>query len=162
VTEPTGETATQAKSENLGDLHVLLVDDDNAFLSVIEALLRSLGVKLITRASSGRDAFMKLHAIDRVVDCVLCDYSMAEGNGLQLLQIIRMGKVKQFRPDACFILLTASGQEDTVAIAARLDVSGYLVKPVTPQKLKTAIEKARARSIRIDFQRYGSIVVPAS
>lgn len=149
-----------AKEDRLEDLHVLLVDDDNAFLDLLEALLQHLGVKAITRAASGRDAFGKLHHIERVVDCVLCDYSMAEGNGLQLLQAIRTAKIKFFRPDACFILVTASGDHEVVGMAARLDVSGYLVKPVTPDKLKAAILKARTRAIKIDFNRYTQVAVP--
>ena len=153
-------SARPVKEERLEDLHVLLVDDDTAFLDLLEALLQHLGVKTITRATSGREAFGKLHHIERVVDCVLCDYSMSEGNGLQLLQAIRTAKIKFFRPDACFILVTASGDHEVVGIAARLDVSGYLVKPVTPDKLKAAILKARARAIKIDFNRYTQVQVP--
>ncbi len=148
------------QEERLEDLHVLLVDDDAAFLDLLEALLGHLGIEAITRAASGREAFGKLHGIERVVDCVLCDYSMAEGNGLQLLQAIRTAKIKNFRPDACFILVTASGDHEIVGLAARLDVSGYLVKPVTPDKLKAAIVKARARAIKIDFNRYMQVPVP--
>ena len=149
-----------AKEDRMEDLHVLLVDDDVAFLDLLEALLQYLGVKLITRATNGIEAFGKLHNIERVVDCVLCDYSMAEGNGLQLLQAIRTAKIKFFRPDACFILVTSSGDHEIVAMAARLDVSAYLVKPVTPDKLKTTIIKARARAIKIDFNRYTQVQVP--
>jgi CheY-like chemotaxis protein len=147
--------------ERIEHLHVLLVDDDTAFLDLVEALLRSIGITQISRSGSGRDAFAKLHLSDKVVDCILCDYSMAEGNGLQLLQAIRTGKIRFFRPDACFILLTASGDHDIVGVAARLDVNGYLVKPVTPDKLRAAITKARSRYFRIDFARYGQVVVPA-
>ncbi|MHB1206275.1 MAG: response regulator [Rhodospirillaceae bacterium] len=157
---PDAVRAIVKPEERLEDLHVLLVDDDIAFLDLLEALLQSIGVKIISRATSGRDAFGKLHNAIRVVDCVLCDYSMAEGNGLQLLQAIRTAKVKHFRPDACFILLTASGDHEVVGLAARLDVSAYLVKPVTPDKLKTTIAKARARAIRIDFNRYLQVQVP--
>ncbi len=144
----------------IGDLHILIVDDDTVFLDLLQALLQSMGVTAITRADSGMDAFGKLAAIDRVVDCVLCDYTMAKGNGLQLLQAIRMGKIKFFRPDACFILLTASGEPKVVATAAELDVSGYLVKPVTPEKLRVAVTKARARSFRIDIPKYGNVAIP--
>ena len=40
-------------------------------------------------------------------------------------------------------LLTASGDATTVAMALELDVSGYIVKPATPEKLRTVIAKAR-------------------
>jgi CheY-like chemotaxis protein len=151
---------TAKLEERLEDLHVLLVDDDLAFLDLLEALLNAVGIKTVSRATSGREAFGLLHNPSRVVDCVLCDYSMAEGNGLQLLQAIRTAKIQNFRPDAWFILLTASGDHEVVGLAARLDVSGYLVKPVTPDKLKTTIVKARARAIRIDFNRYMQVQVP--
>jgi CheY-like chemotaxis protein len=150
-----------AGNEDLKNLHILIVDDDTTMLDLIEALLNSMGVALVTRAQSGADAFAKLGKLDRVVDCVLCDYTMANGNGLQLLQAIRMGQIKYFRPDACFVLLTASADAATVAMAAELDVSGYLVKPATPDKLRTSIAKARARGIRINFNKYSQVVVPS-
>jgi two-component system chemotaxis response regulator CheY len=150
------------KDSPISDLHILLVDDDNVFLDLMQALLQALGVSHITRADSGMDAFNKLSKIDRVVDVVLCDYTMAQGNGLQLLQAIRMGKIKFFRPDACFILLTASGEPKVVATAADLDVNAYLVKPVTPDKLRNTIAKARARMIRIDIPRYANVTIPSA
>lgn len=153
-------TTEAAKDTSIGDLHILLVDDDSAFLDLMQALLQSMGISHVTRAESGMDAFNKLSKIERVVDCVLCDYTMAQGNGLQLLQAIRMGKIKFFRPDACFILLTASGEPRVVATAVDLDVSAYLVKPVTPDKLRTTISKARARMIRIDIPRYANVAIP--
>ena len=148
------------KENAIGDLHILLVDDDSNFLDLMQALLQGMGVTHITRADSGMDAFNKLSKIERVVDVVLCDYTMAQGNGLQLLQAIRMGKIKFFRPDACFILLTASGEPKVVATAVDLDVSAYLVKPVTPDKLRATVAKARARMIRIDIPRYANVAIP--
>ena len=152
--------STMTKETAIGDLHVLLVDDDIVFLDLMQALLQSMGITHVTRADSGMDAFNKLSKIERVVDVVLCDYTMAQGNGLQLLQAIRMGKIKFFRPDACFILLTASGEPKVVATAVDLDVSAYLVKPVTPDKLRATIAIARARLIRLDIPRYANVAIP--
>jgi two-component system chemotaxis response regulator CheY len=146
--------------DDFKNLHILIVDDDAATLDLIEALLNAQKVALVTRASSGVEAFGKLAKSDRIVDCVLCDFTMANGNGLQLLQAIRMGQIKYLRPDACFVLLTASGDATTVAMAMELDVHGYIVKPATPEKLRVAISKARARSIRINFQKYSQVVIP--
>ena len=146
--------------ENLSALHVLIVDDDGTFLDLVEAMLQSLCVGHVTRATSGREAFEKLHASSRVVDVIFCDYHMSQGTGLELLWVVRTGQVKAVRPDACFILLTASGDPDTVSVAAQLDVSGYLVKPVTPQKLRAAISQGRKRAIKIDFTRYKHVQLP--
>jgi CheY-like chemotaxis protein len=142
------------------NLHILIVDDDTAMLDLIEALLKSLGVGTVSRATSGAEAFNLLAKTDKVIDCTLCDYTMANGNGLQLLQAIRMGQVKNCRPDACFVLLTASGDAAVVSVALELDVSGYIVKPATPPKLQAAITKARARGIKINFQKYGAVTIP--
>ncbi|MCC6914045.1 MAG: response regulator [Rhodospirillaceae bacterium] len=154
---------TQSKpgdTEDLGNLHVLLVDDDNDFLDLIQTLLNAVGVGHVSRARSGREAFEVLQGRQRVVDVVLCDHNMAGGTGLELLWVVRTGQVKSFRPDACFLLLTASGDHETVATAARLDVSGYLVKPVTPQKLHAAITQGRKRAIKIDFNKYKHVQLP--
>jgi CheY-like chemotaxis protein len=152
---------SHADGDDISNLHILLVDDDAVMLDLMEALLRSMGVVQITRADSGADAFQKLTKVDRVIDCILCDYTMAYGNGLQLLQAIRLGKVRHCRPDACFVLLTASSDATTVVLALELDVSGYLVKPATPDKLRTVIAKARVKAVKIDFQKYSQVVIPA-
>jgi CheY-like chemotaxis protein len=154
------EQPATADLENLEALHVLLVDDDTAFLDLIQAMLKSIGVVHVSRAASGRAAFELLHSGARIVDVVLCDQNMAEGTGLELLWVVRTGQARGFRADACFILLTASGDHETVALAARLDVSGYLVKPVTPPKLRTSISQGRKRAIRIDINRYKNVQLP--
>lgn len=142
------------------NLNVLLVDDETSFLDFLEALLRYIGISNIARASSGREAYAKLYKSERVTDCILCDIAMEDGNGLQLLHAVRTGQVPPVRPDACFLLLTASGEHENVAVAGSLDVSGYIVKPATAEKLRTAIVKGRARPIRIDFNRYNQVVLP--
>lgn len=148
-------------STNFKNLNILIVDDDAVMLDLIEALLKSIGVGLVMRATSGAEAFNTLARAEKVVDCTLCDFSMANGNGLQLLQAIRMGQVNGVRPDSCFVLLTSFGDAATVAAAAELDVSGYLVKPATPDKLQSAIVKARSRAIKINFNKYAKVVLPA-
>ena len=39
------------------EFHVLIVDDDVAFLNFTEALIKAVGVKYVSKAGSGRDAF---------------------------------------------------------------------------------------------------------
>jgi CheY-like chemotaxis protein len=146
--------------EDIQKLHILLVDDDALVLDVLEGALRAMGVKLITRSVSGSDAIDKLIKVERVVDCILADYSMANGNGLQLLRAIRMGKIKYVRPDACVIMVTASGAPDLVEAATQLDVSGYLVKPVTPAALLAAIKRGRSKYFPLDLNKYANAIVP--
>ena len=73
---PQANVEHQISDADLKNLHILIVDDDTTMLALIEALLQSMGVSLITRAQSGMEAFEKISKAQRVVDCVLCDYSM--------------------------------------------------------------------------------------
>ena len=145
---------------NFADLHILLVDDDQLSLKILHAMLTKLGVKQITIAVNGSDAFAKLMKTSKVVDCVLCDYSMQAGNGLQLLQSIRTGSIKMIRPDTCFILVTSSRDAAVVQAAAELSVNGYLAKPFNSENLQAAIMKGRGRPVRVDFARYTKVQVP--
>jgi YesN/AraC family two-component response regulator len=126
----------------------------------MEAMLKALGASYVTRATSGSEAFAIILRNDRVIDVILCDYSMSYGNGLQLLQAVRMGKMNYLRPDSCFILLTGSGEMDVVKTAGELDVSGYIVKPATVDKLGSAILKARTRTFALNMDRYAAANIP--
>jgi CheY-like chemotaxis protein len=147
---------------SIADLHLLLVDDDALFLGILQAMLGKLGVTQITRAVNGSDAFEKLRHAKKVVDCILCDYSMEAGNGLQLLQAVRTKQIHVIRPDTCFVLVTSSRDQDVIATAGQLDVNGYLVKPVTPESLHAAVVKARGRPVRLDMQKYAAVQIPAT
>jgi len=151
---------TPKTPSEIAPLHILVVDDDQTFLAMMQAMLGSLGVTQITKAANGSDAYAKLVDIDKVVDCILCDFGMSSGNGLQLLQAVRTGKLKVLRPDTCFILVTGSGEPTVVEAAGQLDVNGYLMKPVTPKSIEAAVIKARSRPVRLDFTKYGNVVLP--
>lgn len=155
-------TPHPSPSVRLEELHILVVDDEASFVDFVEAILKAFGVRKITRASSGREVYQFFRGQPAVVDCIISDFSMAEGNGLQLLQAIRTGNIPNVRADVPFVLLTMSGDEATVRTAMQLDVSSYLVKPVTPVKIKEAIVKARTRSFGLDVERYKRLAIPGA
>ena len=126
-------------------LHFLIVDDDDTFLQLIAGLVQSLGASRITLARTGSEAVAKLSTAKLVVDVILCDYKMDFGNGLQLLKAIRTGQIRTVRPDACFVMITGVGEAETIRLAAHLDINGYLVKPISQEKLEAAVAKARAK-----------------
>jgi two-component system chemotaxis response regulator CheY len=140
--------------------HVLAVDDDDASLRLMIKVLGDLGVSRVVPARSGSEALTILLSTARPFDCILCDLKMPNGNGLQLLKAIRCGEVKGTRPDACFIFLTALNDAPTVRTAGQLDTNGYLVKPLTIERLKMAIAKGKTKAFAIDFGRYSVIPVP--
>ena len=133
-------------SSILSKLHVLIVDDDLMLLDMVAGMLATFGITQVLRADSGAHALDAVVDQSRPVDCVISDYKMSNGSGLALLKNVRMGRAKFLRADSCFILLTGSGDTDVVKLAARLDVNGYLIKPVSAVKLQATLERARAYS----------------
>jgi response regulator of citrate/malate metabolism len=142
------------KHVDLTALVVLVVDDDEVFLESAVSMLEIIGVKKILRAGGGAHAVQVMNEWKRPIDCVLCDFQMRNGNGLQLLQYVRTGQSKYVRSDSCFILLTASNDSATVYTAAHFDVSGYLVKPISVDKLRQAIERGRQKYFKLDIAKY--------
>lgn len=144
------------------DLHCLIVDDDPTFLHILEGMLRSLGVSKVSRGQSGSNALTILTTAQRAIDVILSDLKMPSGNGLQLLKAIRTGQVPSLRLDACFILVSATASPEPIRTAAALDVSGFLIKPLSQEKLRATILKARNRHFAADPARYSQVSVPES
>lgn len=147
--------------ETWKDFNVLVVDDDAVYQTLVVGMLEMIGFSKIARADSGRSALTAIKASTQRFDVIICDCKMATGNGLQLLQYVRTGETRSnLRADCCFILLTSLGQTEVVRMAQQLDVSGYVVKPLTVEKLVDAIAKGRARAFPLDINKYKAIVVP--
>ena len=144
---------------DLKNLHVLVVDDDPTTQHLVSMVLKMAGAQ-VTVATNAVEAVGALRTAPRVVDVVLCDYNMPCGNGLQLLSTIRTGQIQNVRPDICFVMITSDSQVETIQLASRLDVNGYLLKPVTSAKLKDSIAKARKKYFPVDFARYELVTVP--
>jgi YesN/AraC family two-component response regulator len=143
-------------------LSFLIVDDDETCLAAVEAILRGLGASRIVRAKNGSEAMSKLAQAQKPIDCTLSDFQMPHGNGLQLLKALRTGMIPSTRPDTCFIMMSGSTDTDLVKTAAELDVSGYLLKPLAPEKLRSAITRGRSKYFPIKRDAYAAVAVPQS
>ena len=71
-------------------------------------------------------------------DIVLCDISMPRMGGLQFVEQLRDHREESLR-NTPVVMLTVNADEATILDAARLKVSGYLVKPVSPKQLGSHI-----------------------
>ena len=154
--------AAMVESGNIQGLSFLIVDDEESSLALVESILRSLGASRIVCAKSGSDAITMLTKAKRPFDCTLSDFQMPHGNGLQLLKALRTGMIPQTRPDTCFIMMSGSADTDVVKTAAELDVSGYLVKPLVPEKLRSAITRGRSKYFPVNRAAYAAVPVPQS
>ena len=115
---------------------ILVVDDDDASRSYLALALREEGYE-VRSATNGLEALLALE--NELPRLVLTDLRMPEIDGLELLT-----RIGQRWPGLPVILLTVEEDVATVVKAVRLGAVNYLVKPVSPAALRTAVTKALA------------------
>lgn len=120
----------------LAGLHILIVDDNIAFLKLVSSMLRKLGVGQIYSAPDGKQALKLLYHSGDVspINLILCDLCMPHLDGLQLLRQTRF-----MQPAYPFLMVTGSADAQTVREAKAAGVSGFLAKPFTLEELKTKL-----------------------
>ncbi len=127
-------------------LRILVADDEPVVRMDLCSMLEELGYEIAGEAGDGFDALDACRACRP--DVVLMDVRMPVFDGLTAAERI-------LREDACrcVVLLTAFNDAELIERAARIGVSGYLVKPVAQQSLRPTIEVALAQSRRLGASR---------
>lgn len=121
---------------------VAVVDDEPVTRMDICGMLEEIGFSVAGQASDGFDA-IELCRRTRP-DVVLMDMRMPVFDGLTAAETICREELA-----GCVIMLTAFSDKDAVARAAAAGVTGYLVKPIDPNKLLPTIEVACAQAERL-------------
>lgn len=132
-------------SENvLGNLHILVIDDEVFMRKLVQRVLTALGVLTISQAENGREGLTALETSDQKIDVVLCDLGMPEMDGFAFVKHVREHDASQYDPTIPIIILTGASDAETTQEAESLGINGYLVKPVAKQPLEDKIMKAVA------------------
>jgi CheY-like chemotaxis protein len=115
---------------DMRELHILLVDDDEVdVMNVQRAFQKSHITNPLHIAGNGIEALAKLR--DGSIGprrVVLLDLNMPKMNGIEFLREVRSDPALQ--PTSVVVLTTSDGERDKVE-AFKLNVAGYLLKPVT-------------------------------
>ena len=98
-------------SSSTGKGRIVVIDDEVNAAAALEALLEQDGYD-VERANDGRSGLQLVERHDP--DVVLTDLRMPGMDGLELL-----GRIKQLRPDAVVIVMTAYGTVETAVEAMR-------------------------------------------
>lgn len=114
------------------DARWLLIDDDSAFLGVLQRALNRHGIQSGI-ASNREEALAQLHDL-QPQRCVL-DLNLAGESGLQLLP-----ELLALSPALEVVVLTGYGSIATAVEAMRRGAVNYLCKPVTVKQLITAFD----------------------
>jgi DNA-binding NtrC family response regulator len=102
--------------------HVLLIEDNEETARLLARALRS-GVEPfdVTAVFSAREGLERLG--DEGFDCVLLDYRLPDGDGLECLR-----KIRQRHSDVPVIIITGGGSEEIAVEAMKLGATDYIVK----------------------------------
>ena len=118
--------------------HILIVEDDIAFGTMLQTWLRKKGFEVDKATSVG--AAVKL-LVDTSVDIVLSDLRLPDHDGLRLLKWMR-----EHNNNAPFIVMTNYAEVQNAVLAMKSGAADYIAKPVQPdillQKIKDALSAA--------------------
>ncbi len=112
---------------------ILVVDDEPQILALAQEILKPTGH--VEVATSGREALTKLQ--DHSFDLVLTDLMMPEIGGMELVQHVRV-----HHPETLVIVFTGYASYQDAVEAVKLGAFDYLTKPLQPEILLHAIERA--------------------
>jgi PAS domain S-box-containing protein len=116
--------------ERLAKLRVLVVDDNPTAREILQEPLSAV-VKRVDTVASGKEAIAAIRECDAVepYDMIFMDWRMPEMDGLQASRHIKCDETLKHKP--AIVLVTAFGREEVREEAERLQLDGFLVKPVT-------------------------------
>lgn len=124
--------------ENTTKLNLLIIDDDPFYRRLSASIL---GEKFIVFTADSPSEGLKILKKEKI-SFIVSDYILPEMTGLQLLE-----KVKEEYPDIEVILISNSGDMDTVIEALRKGAADYFKKPFTPADIWMSIERVMKYSL---------------
>ena len=120
-------------------LHVIVVDDEQFMRRLMSALLRELGIGHVDRFKGAEEALEMISTASPPVDLVILDLDMPGMNGIDFIRHVRQGGEVKISPDLPIIVLTGHADEEKVKVAVSLGIGGYLLKPVSRDKIENRI-----------------------
>lgn len=136
-------TSTTPHSQST--LTVLHIDDNPDFLDLTQTFLQQElpNYEFLTETNP-KTALNRITTSDTDIDCIVCDYSMPQMNGIEVLETLR-DTHNNMTP---FMLFTGEGSEDVAEDTIKYEGTGYMQKEtdteqykILAERIKTAIDR---------------------
>lgn len=120
--------------------HILIVEDDIAFGTMLQTWLRRKGFEVEKATSVGAAVKLLTGTFGKEVELVLSDLRLPDHDGLRLLAWMHEHDI-----NAPFIVMTNYAEVQNAVLAMKSGAADYIAKPVQPdillQKIKDAMEQ---------------------
>jgi len=113
----------------------LVVDDSATMRRIIKASLAKYGFTNHVEAGDGDEALAKVQAGQ--IHCILTDWNMPNCDGMTFIAKVRALPGYATVP---IIMITTEQSKEDVVEALTHGVNAYIVKPFTPELLKTKLD----------------------
>ncbi|MCK4577882.1 MAG: response regulator [Candidatus Marinimicrobia bacterium] len=114
---------------------ILFAEDSPTMRRIIANSLKKLGFQDVIEAEHGVEALEKMEG--HKIDLLVTDWNMPEMNGAELVRAVRAMPEYAELP---IVMITTRGMKDDILTAMKLGVNGYVIKPFTPDVLRTKLD----------------------
>jgi two-component system chemotaxis response regulator CheY len=119
----------------------MIVDDSMIMTQKLSVMVRDLGHQVVRVCKDGAEALRDYPLVKP--DVVTMDITMPGMDGIET-----MSHIKASNPQARVIMVTSHGQEGMVVKALEAGAMGYVLKPVTKERLSAMIDRAMAQGAK--------------
>ncbi|MCK5293569.1 MAG: response regulator [Arcobacteraceae bacterium] len=119
-------------------LRILIVDDSIIMRNALKKIIKALGHQVVGEASSGYQAIEKYKKL--VPDFTTMDITMPMEQGI-LNGVEAMKKIIELNKFAKIAMVTSHGEEELVMDAIKSGAKGYILKPITEEKIVELLSK---------------------
>ena len=140
----------------MGDVTILVVDDESRMRKLIKDFLNAKGYKIL-EAEDGEEALQIFEKSEKSISLILLDVMMPKLDGWSVLRQIRQTS------NVPIVMLTARGEEQDELFGFELGVDEYISKPFSPKILVARVEAIlkRLQVNEKEIKDYGGIVIDA-
>jgi DNA-binding NarL/FixJ family response regulator len=135
TTSPAEFASTEKPGSVVKPIRVLVADDHYVARAGVAAMVAGTEIEVAYEAVNGEQAVR--HAVSADLDVILLDVRLPDGPGFIALQ-----QIKNQRPGAAVLMLSASEELHDIAQARELGACGYLTKNIKRDDLIQAIRRA--------------------
>ncbi|MFO1015813.1 MAG: response regulator [Caulobacteraceae bacterium] len=125
-------------TDSLGEIKVLLVDDNQHMRAIVAAIMKGIGVRQLLEARDGAEALGHLRTWP--ADIAIVDFQMSPVDGVEFTRLIRQAETSP-NPYLPIIMMTGYAERKRVMEARDAGVTEFLVKPITAKGIITRLNE---------------------